>query len=280
VHRRTPIAAAPRLTPVRSASVTPLSTRRHREQPQGPRKKHAWTFVVVPPRGGRVRTWHVRRWQVRAVVATFVAAGLALLLSGLTIGARFASSPFAALDTEMASAELRAASLADTLRALRMASAALPNAPMGPAPTPLVLPVEGRISSRFTRARRHPILGIWRPHLGLDIAAPKGTRVIAPAAGRVRYVGRQFGSGLVVEIDHGSGIVTRYLHLRSAIAQEGQQVAAGTTIATVGSSGLSTAPHLHYEVRVDGRAVDPTKYRLVMPEPPKPTPPVVLEKTE
>jgi murein DD-endopeptidase MepM/ murein hydrolase activator NlpD len=201
---------------------------------------------------------------------------LALFAGGLTIGARFASEPFAAVDAELADSELRAAAAADTLRAIRIAATTVPTA-AAPAEAPLLLPVNGRLASRFTRARRHPILGIWRPHWGLDIAAPSGTRVTAPASGRVRAVHREFAAGLVVEIDHGSGIVTRYLHLRSASVKTGQEVSAGATIATVGSSGLSTGAHLHYEVRVNGRAMDPLRYRLVMPAPPKPTPAVVLQ---
>ena len=124
------------------------------------------------------------------------------------------------------------------------------------------LPVIGAIVSGFSNARRHPLLHVVRPHLGIDIAAARGTRVSAPAAGRVTYVGHVFGLGLTLEIAHGEGITTRYAHLRSALVHVGEEVARGTPIATVGSSGLTTGPHLHYEVAVNGRQVNPTRFRL------------------
>lgn len=124
------------------------------------------------------------------------------------------------------------------------------------------LPVIGRLASGFSRSRRHPILHIRRPHLGVDIAAPRGTRVSAPADGRVTYVGRRFGYGLVVEVTHTSYVTTRYAHLKRILVEEGQQVTRGMQLATVGSSGISTGPHLHYEVLVNGRQVDPLRFRL------------------
>ena len=127
------------------------------------------------------------------------------------------------------------------------------------------LPVIGRLASSFSRSRRHPVLHIRRPHLGVDIAAPRGTHINAPAAGKVTFVGRKFGFGIVVEMDHGSGIRTRYAHLTAAMVHVGDDVAKGTFIATVGSTGITTGPHLHYEVLVNGRQVDPLRYRLPQP---------------
>jgi murein DD-endopeptidase MepM/ murein hydrolase activator NlpD len=127
------------------------------------------------------------------------------------------------------------------------------------------LPVIGRIASGFSRSRRHPVLHIRRPHLGVDVAAPRGTHIIAPAAGKVSFVGRKFGFGIVVEMDHGSGVRTRYAHLTAAMVHVGDDVAKGTFIATVGSTGITTGPHLHYEVLVNGRQVDPLRYRLPQP---------------
>lgn len=124
------------------------------------------------------------------------------------------------------------------------------------------LPVVGRLASTFSRSRRHPVLHIRRPHLGVDIAAPRGTHIIAPASGKVSFVGRKFGFGIVVEIDHGGGIRTRYAHLTKAMVQEGDEVGRGAFIATVGSTGITTGPHLHYEVIVNGHQVDPLRYRL------------------
>lgn len=124
------------------------------------------------------------------------------------------------------------------------------------------LPVVGRLASTFSRSRRHPVLHIRRPHLGVDIAAPRGTHIIAPATGRVTFVGRKFGFGIVVEIDHGSGVKTRYAHLTQAMVKEGDEIGKGAFIATVGSTGITTGPHLHYEVIVRGRQVDPLRFRL------------------
>ena len=127
------------------------------------------------------------------------------------------------------------------------------------------LPVIGRLASGFSRSRRHPVLHIRRPHLGVDVAAPRGTHIIAPAAGTVSFVGRKFGFGLVVEMNHGSEVRTRYAHLTAAMVRVGDEVPKGTFIATVGSSGITTGPHLHYEVLVNGRQVDPLRYRLPQP---------------
>ena len=125
------------------------------------------------------------------------------------------------------------------------------------------LPVVGEITSRFARARRHPLLGVVRKHAGIDIAAAAGTPITAPAPGRVSFSGRKFGYGNVVDIDHGNGVVTRYAHCRALMVREGDEVAAGAVIATVGRTGLATAPHLHYEVRVHGSAVDPLRHRFI-----------------
>lgn len=124
------------------------------------------------------------------------------------------------------------------------------------------LPVIGRITSNFSRARRHPLLGVVRRHQGVDIAAPSGTRITSSASGRVAFAGRKVGYGLVVEIDHGSGVTTRYAHCRSLLVRAGESVAAGATIATVGRTGLASGPHLHYEVLVRGRSVDPLRTSL------------------
>ena len=127
------------------------------------------------------------------------------------------------------------------------------------------LPVIGAIASRFSRARRHPLLHVIRPHLGVDLAAPRGTQITAPAPGRVTFVGRKFGFGLVVEMDHGNGVLTRYAHCGNTLVTAGARVERGMPIATVGTSGLSTGPHLHYEVLVNGRQVDPLRFKLPQP---------------
>lgn len=121
---------------------------------------------------------------------------------------------------------------------------------------PTVLPVSGQLTSRYG-VRWHPIRGGYRAHSGIDLAAPMGSPVYAPAAGIVQSVGWEGGYGLAVTIAHGGGMTTRYGHLSRQAVVAGQAVAAGTPIGFVGSTGLSTGPHLHYEIRKDGVAVDP-----------------------
>jgi murein DD-endopeptidase MepM/ murein hydrolase activator NlpD len=122
---------------------------------------------------------------------------------------------------------------------------------------PSILPTVGWVSSRFAMHRAHPILGVTRAHQGIDIAAPAGAPVIAPAAGVVITTSTQAGYGLLLELDHGRGVVTRYGHLSRILVRAGQSVTRGQLLANVGSSGLSTGPHLHYEIRVAGEVVDP-----------------------
>jgi murein DD-endopeptidase MepM/ murein hydrolase activator NlpD len=122
---------------------------------------------------------------------------------------------------------------------------------------PQMRPTEGWLSSRYANSRLHPVLGRGMPHRGIDVAAPTGTPIKAPGAGTVLRVERQGGYGLMVELDHGDGIITRYAHCSRAFVVAGEQVVRGQQIAAVGSSGLSTGPHLHYEIIFNGTAVDP-----------------------
>lgn len=128
--------------------------------------------------------------------------------------------------------------------------------------TPSILPTAGWLSSQFTRSRFHPILHENRPHEGIDVTAPTGTPIVAPAAGKVVRAGMEGGFGLVVEIDHGNGIVTKFAHCSRIAVRVGQKVTRNQLIAAVGSTGLSTAPHLHYEIHVNGKPVDPLTYVL------------------
>jgi murein DD-endopeptidase MepM/ murein hydrolase activator NlpD len=130
--------------------------------------------------------------------------------------------------------------------------------------TPSIMPTQGFLSSPFARERIHPIYHEARAHEGIDIAAPMGTPVLASAAGRVVAVDTQAGYGRIVTLDHGNGIVTRYAHLSKWLVHVGQRVQRGEEIALVGNSGITTAPHLHYEVIVNGKHQDPLKY--VFPE--------------
>lgn len=125
---------------------------------------------------------------------------------------------------------------------------------------PLGKPVpRASLSSHFGR-RIDPFLGRPAMHTGLDFKADYGTAVRATAAGTVISAGRNGGYGLMVEIDHGNGIVTRYAHLSRIRIDEGTKVAAGKIIGSVGSSGRSTGPHLHYETRLDGAPRDPASF--------------------
>lgn len=128
--------------------------------------------------------------------------------------------------------------------------------------TPSILPTAGWLSSQFTRSRFHPILHENRPHEGIDVTAPTGTPIVAPAGGKVVHAGISQGFGLVVEIDHGNGIRTKFAHCSRVAVRVGQIVTRNQLIAAVGSTGLSTAPHLHYEIHVDGKPVDPLTYVL------------------
>ena len=132
------------------------------------------------------------------------------------------------------------------------------------AATPSIMPTQGWLSSRYKAMRMHPILHYPRPHKGIDITAPKGTPIQAPAGGVVTSTGWRSGFGNTVTINHGYGVVTKYGHASKILVKSGQRVKRGDRIALVGKTGLATAPHLHYEVHVNGRAVNPQRY--VLPE--------------
>ena len=128
--------------------------------------------------------------------------------------------------------------------------------------TPSIMPTTGWLSSQFTSSRFHPILHENRPHEGIDVTAPTGTPIVAPATGTVVSAGVDKGYGLTVEIDHGNGIRTRFAHCSRLAVRTGQRVTRGQLIAAVGQTGLATAPHLHYEIHVNGKPVDPLTYVL------------------
>lgn len=130
---------------------------------------------------------------------------------------------------------------------------------------PSIRPVQAPdswISSSFSHSRFHPVLLVNRPHPGLDISATEGTAFLATATGRVTFAGTKAGYGKTVEIDHGYGYVTRYAHAASINVKRGQRVQRGALLGEIGRTGLATAPHLHYEVLVDGEAANPRDYLL------------------
>lgn len=125
------------------------------------------------------------------------------------------------------------------------------------------------VASRFNLARKHPILNRIRAHKGVDYAAPTGTPVRAAGDGRVKFIGRQGGYGNVIELEHGSGVVTVYGHLSrfASTLHRGQKVQMAQVIGYVGMTGLATGPHLHYEYRVRGVHKNPQTVPLPDAEP-------------
>lgn len=127
---------------------------------------------------------------------------------------------------------------------------------------PSIMPTAGWLSSAFSRMRIHPVLHYARPHEGIDVTAPKGTPIQSPAAATVVSVGWEAGYGNVIELDHGFGIRTKFAHTSKIFPRRGERVKRGEIIAEVGNTGLATGPHLHYEVQVQGKPVDPLRYVL------------------
>ncbi len=167
------------------------------------------------------------------------------------VGGPFVAAPASGaeglFERQLAAAQSAVATLDGLRRAL----------PMAPLRKPLSGPLQ--VTSLFGY-RPDPFLGRPALHSGVDLRDDYGAPVKATAAGVVTVAGPQGGYGNLVEIDHGGGMATRYGHLSAIDVAPGQQVTPGTSIGRVGSTGRSTGPHLHYEVRVDGEAVDPARF--------------------
>jgi len=118
---------------------------------------------------------------------------------------------------------------------------------------PLSWPLRGVLYARFGRKGKEP-------HDGIDLSAPAGTPVKTAAPGTTLYAGEQKGYGLIVIVEHAEGLVTLYAHNRDVRVKTGQKVREGQVVATVGDSGKTSGPHVHFEVRRDGRPVDPLEY--------------------
>lgn len=153
---------------------------------------------------------------------------------------------------------IRADAVADRLEGL---SALLSQEERRIASTPSRRPSKGYMSSGFGM-RMDPFTGLPQRHRGLDFVAPMGSEVRATADGTVRVAGPRGAYGLIVELDHGHGLTTRYAHLSKAHVRAGQKVERGAPIGEVGNSGRSTGPHLHYEVRLHGVPRDPRAFIL------------------
>ncbi|MFQ5684373.1 MAG: M23 family metallopeptidase [Candidatus Binatia bacterium] len=131
---------------------------------------------------------------------------------------------------------------------------------------PTEWPIQGRVSSGYGK-RLSPWTGKPEFHSGIDIPKPKGTPVYAPGDAVVKSVGASNGNGRNVILQHGQGITTHYLHLSKAQVKKGERVRKGQQIATVGNTGYSTNPHLHYEIHVNGFPVDPRRILIQQDQP-------------
>ena len=276
----TPATPAPAIAPSEPAGAVP--------RPKNvPVEARPWRILLVPPTpGAQTRALDLARWQRRTVVAVLIA--LVVIATGAvaTVVIGFTSQDVFAPSADLASLRGRLLAVEDSLSLARAALADAEDLVNGPRAGRSVtsearrrllfggnsvglatlssdgLPVIGSISSEFSNSRRHPLLKIIRPHLGVDITAARGTRISAPAAGRVSYVGYKFALGLMIEIEHAGGITTRYAHCRLSLVKVGDRVSRGSMIATVGSSGLTTGPHLHYEIWDHGAPRNPLRFHL------------------
>ena len=122
---------------------------------------------------------------------------------------------------------------------------------------PSIMPTAGWLTSQFSKSRFHPILHTTRAHEGVDVVAPMGSPIVAPAAGRVIQAGREQGYGLMVKIDHGNGLVSVYAHAKRLVVSSGQRVVRGQMIATVGNSGLEHGAALALRVVAERQASRP-----------------------
>ena len=127
--------------------------------------------------------------------------------------------------------------------------------------TPTLLPVKGWVTSYYG-PRISPISNRLKMHEGIDIGARPGTPILAPADGVVTYAGHKPGFGKFIQLDHGHGVETIYAHAKTLTVDSGRIVTRGEQLATIGSTGYSTGPHVHYEVRINGTPVDPLFFIL------------------
>lgn len=164
----------------------------------------------------------------------------------------------AAYERQLAELEAESRSIAARIRAMQQTPAGRARA-QTPFSGRFGRPVSGAVTSRFGM-RFHPIFKVNKMHTGIDYGARHGTPISAAGDGVVIEAGYRRGYGNTVIIDHGGGIATLYAHCSALLVSEGRQVKRGQTIARVGSTGYSTGPHLHFEVRVNGEPVNPAAY--------------------
>lgn len=176
-----------------------------------------------------------------------VAVGMKLKVESLEF-----KSLFETLDDIGSRSSFQAESLSGLLKELQGYRAKL-------AATPTLAPVQGLVTSLYGK-RVSPITGQNRMHQGLDIAAPLGSPIRAAAQGVVKRVGYADDYGNYVEVSHGYGVLSRYAHAKAITVKPGDKVAKGDTIGSVGMTGRTTGPHLHYEIEIGGRKVDPSSF--------------------
>lgn len=176
--------------------------------------------------------------------------GLRLVFNGDDISDRISDRP-AVLSVE------RAADLVGRPVDLRSRSPGITGGSLGARTLPLSTPVANAVMTSGFGNRRHPISGGWQRHNGIDLALPHGSEVRAANDGIVVKAQRNGGYGLFVALKHSGGVETSYAHMSRLDVSMGQQVRRGQVIGLVGSTGRSTGPHLHYEVKVNGNPVDP-----------------------
>ncbi len=150
----------------------------------------------------------------------------------------------------------REAADAERRRAAQLAGQAIPPPENTGAPGTFSWPASGPITDPFGM-RMHPITHVWKMHTGMDIGAPMGSTITAAAGGKIIYAGWEGGYGNTIIIDHGGNTSTLYGHCSQLFVSEGQEVQRGQAIGAVGSTGESTGPHLHFEIRINGVPVDP-----------------------
>jgi murein DD-endopeptidase MepM/ murein hydrolase activator NlpD len=128
----------------------------------------------------------------------------------------------------------------------------------------------GKMTSRYSIRRFHPVSKRYRAHTGIDYGAPTGTPIMATANGRVTFAGRKSGYGKLMSVKHPNGYQTYYGHCSRLLKKRGQLVEQGQVIARVGQTGVATGPHVHYEVRVNGKSINPNKVKKSQGKPLKP----------
>jgi len=169
------------------------------------------------------------------------------------------TEPLSSLDIMKALDEL-ALQIDDRQRQLEVLEQVVSQRELTQAVSPAGRPIgEGWLSSYYGK-RTDPFSGRQEMHKGIDFAGKMGSEILATAAGVVTWAGKRYGYGLLVEINHGNDLVTRYGHAQEILVKVGDRVKPGQKIALMGSSGRSTGPHVHYEVLKNGKQINPTKY--------------------